>query len=177
MRRVFSNETKIKLRQDGAAVSHSAARHDTAETRGRRRRAQLMRRLLIRLLSLSTVAVTAALSPQTSPRALCRMSTPAPANSPSVLWRLAGVGAVVGPAVDAVHNQALLAYDVLPVAVELGLGVAKTRSVHSARTLLVLCLLRTLPVSGVVVYSARHSGCSAPLTLVMADHWLIYHAS
>ena len=30
-------------------------------------------------------------------------------------------------------------------------------------------------VSGVVVHSARHSGCSAPLTLVMADHWLIYH--
>ena len=107
-----------------------------------------MRRLLIRLLSLSTVAVTAALSPQTSPRALCRMSTPAPANSPSVLWRLAGVGAVVGPAVDAVHNQALLAYDVLPVAVDLlGLGVAKTRSVRSARTLLVLCILRTLHAS------------------------------
>ena len=30
-------------------------------------------------------------------------------------------------------------------------------------------------VSGVVVHSARHSGCSAPLTLVMADHWLVYH--
>ena len=30
-------------------------------------------------------------------------------------------------------------------------------------------------VSGVVVHSARHAGCSAPLTLVMADHWLVYH--
>lgn len=54
------------------------------------------------------------------------MSTPAPANSPRVLWRLAGVGAIVGPAVDAVHNQALLAYDVLPISVDLGLGIAKT---------------------------------------------------
>ena len=30
-------------------------------------------------------------------------------------------------------------------------------------------------VSGVVVHRARHAGCSAPLTLVMADHWLVYH--
>ena len=30
-------------------------------------------------------------------------------------------------------------------------------------------------VSGIVVHSARHSGCSAPLKLVMAEHWLIYH--
>jgi len=30
-------------------------------------------------------------------------------------------------------------------------------------------------VSGVVVHSARHAGCSAPLTMVMADHWLVYH--
>ena len=92
-------------------------------------RAMTARYLLILLISSSTVAMTAALSPRASPRALCRMSTPAPANSPRVLWRLAGVGAVVGPAVDAVHNQALLAYDVLPISVDLGLGIAKTRSV------------------------------------------------
>jgi len=57
------------------------------------------------------------------------MGAPSPAIKPSSrqLWGLAGVGAVVGPAVDAVHNQALLAYDVLPVSVDLGLGVAKTR--------------------------------------------------
>ena len=86
-----------------------------------------MRPLLILVLSLSTVAMTAALTPRASPRA--RMGTPSPANKPSSqqLWGLAGVGAVVGPAVDAVHNQALLAYDVLPVSVDLGLGVAKTR--------------------------------------------------
>ena len=86
-----------------------------------------MRPPLILVLSLSTVAVTAALSPRAIPRA--RMGAPSPANKPSSrqLWGLAGVGAVVGPAVDAVHNQALLAYDVLPVSVDLGLGVAKTR--------------------------------------------------
>jgi len=47
-------------------------------------------------------------------------------NSPRSLWRLAGVGAIVGPAVDAVHNQALLSYDVLPISVDLGFSVAKT---------------------------------------------------
>ena len=81
--------------------------------------------LVILLISLSTAAVAAALLPRPTPRAHCRMS--APANSPRVLWRLAGVGAVVGPAVDAVHNQALLAYDVLPISVHLGDSVAKTR--------------------------------------------------
>ena len=30
-------------------------------------------------------------------------------------------------------------------------------------------------VSGVVVHSARHAGCSAPLTLALAEHWLVYH--
>jgi hypothetical protein len=48
--------------------------------------------------------------------------------SPLTLGSLAAVGAIVGPAVDAVHNQALLAYDVLPVSfsLPLGLGVAKS---------------------------------------------------
>ena len=91
--------------------------------------------IVIISLSLSTVAV-AALSPRPSPRAaLCRMSTPGlllarkqpKSNSPRSLWRLAGVGAIVGPAVDAVHNQALLSYDVLPISVDLGFSVAKTR--------------------------------------------------
>jgi hypothetical protein len=45
---------------------------------------------------------------------------------PGVLARLGTAGAVLGPAVDAVHNQALLAYDVLPVALQLPLGFAKT---------------------------------------------------
>ena len=55
-----------------------------------------------------------------------RALLPQASNRPRVLLRLAGVGALAGPAVDAVHNQALLNYDVLPVAVPLGLGVAKT---------------------------------------------------
>lgn len=39
---------------------------------------------------------------------------------------LALVGAVLGPGVDAIHNQALLSYDVLPVSADLVLGVART---------------------------------------------------
>ena len=39
---------------------------------------------------------------------------------------LAAFGASAGPLVDAVHNQALLTYDILPVSIPLGLGVAKT---------------------------------------------------
>ena len=35
--------------------------------------------------------------------------------SAPTLARLSVVGAVVGPAVDAIHNQVLLTYDVLPV--------------------------------------------------------------
>lgn len=38
---------------------------------------------------------------------------------PSVLLRLGAFGAGVGPFVDAVHNQALLVYDVLPVEIQL----------------------------------------------------------
>ena len=50
--------------------------------------------------------------------------SPAPAmgwetTRPSVLLRLGAFGAGVGPFVDAVHNQALLQYDVLPVEVQL----------------------------------------------------------
>lgn len=44
----------------------------------------------------------------------------------SALGKLACFGGVVGPCVDALHNQALLQYDVLPVRVDLGLGVAAT---------------------------------------------------
>lgn len=37
------------------------------------------------------------------------------------------MGAVLGPAVDSIHNQALLSYDILPVSVDFGaLGAAKT---------------------------------------------------
>jgi hypothetical protein len=36
---------------------------------------------------------------------------------PAVLAQLAAFGAAAGPAVDAVHNQALLQYDVLPIAI------------------------------------------------------------
>ena len=39
---------------------------------------------------------------------------------------LALVGSCLGPFVDAIHNQALLSYDVLPVSMNLGLGFAKT---------------------------------------------------
>ncbi|CAJ1381546.1 unnamed protein product [Effrenium voratum] len=39
---------------------------------------------------------------------------------------LAGVGALLGPWVDAIHNQALLSYDLLPVSVALPLGVARS---------------------------------------------------
>lgn len=45
---------------------------------------------------------------------------------PGVLARLGTAGAVLGPAVDAVHNQALLGYDLLPVDLQLPLGPAKT---------------------------------------------------
>lgn len=43
---------------------------------------------------------------------------------PSVLLRLGAFGAGVGPFVDAVHNQALLQYDILPI--EVGLVNART---------------------------------------------------
>ena len=57
----------------------------------------------------------------------CALRAPdARSDARPVLLRLAAVGAVAGPAVDAVHNQALLSYDVLPVSVSLGLGVAKS---------------------------------------------------
>ena len=39
---------------------------------------------------------------------------------------LALVGSCLGPFVDAIHNQALLSYDVLPVSMNLGLAFAKT---------------------------------------------------
>ncbi|CAE6918717.1 Ogt [Symbiodinium sp. CCMP2592] len=39
---------------------------------------------------------------------------------------LALLGAVLGPGVDAIHNQALLSYDVLPVSADLVVGVART---------------------------------------------------
>lgn len=39
---------------------------------------------------------------------------------------LALVGSCLGPFVDAIHNQALLSYDVLPVSMNLGLGFAQT---------------------------------------------------
>lgn len=42
----------------------------------------------------------------------------------AALRGLAATGAVVGPMVDAIHNQALLRYDILPVAVSLPLGLA-----------------------------------------------------
>ena len=45
--------------------------------------------------------------------------------SSSSLLGLAAFGGGAGPLVDAVHNQALLTYDVLPVSLPLGLGVAK----------------------------------------------------
>ena len=45
---------------------------------------------------------------------------------PGVLLRLGGFGATAGPLVDAVHNQALLRYDVLPVSLPLPLGEART---------------------------------------------------
>eukprot|EP00965_Chrysotila_dentata_P105544 3485874-Pleurochrysis_carterae.AAC.2 len=45
---------------------------------------------------------------------------------PQVLLRLAAFGGAVGPLVDAVHNQVLLKYDVLPVQLPLLLGTAQT---------------------------------------------------
>ena len=30
-------------------------------------------------------------------------------------------------------------------------------------------------VSGMVVHHARHAGCSAPLRLLLGEHWLVYH--
>ena len=41
---------------------------------------------------------------------------------PPALGKLAATGAVLGPACDAIHNQSLLKYDVLPI----GDGIAKT---------------------------------------------------
>ena len=41
---------------------------------------------------------------------------------PPALGKLAATGAVLGPACDAIHNQSLLQYDVLPI----GDGIAKT---------------------------------------------------
>jgi hypothetical protein len=42
------------------------------------------------------------------------------------LAKLATAGAVVGTACDALHNQAILSYDLLPVRIDLGVGVACT---------------------------------------------------
>lgn len=49
----------------------------------------------------------------------CRAPAPllAASSEPAVLGRLALFGGACGPLVDAVHNQVLLAYDVLPLAV------------------------------------------------------------
>ena len=58
---------------------------------------------------------------------------------PGVLLRLGGFGATAGPLVDAVHNQALLRYDVLPVSLPLPLPIA-----HSSLALVLL--LRPLPL-------------------------------
>jgi len=65
---------------------------------------------------------TCAQLPARHPPAAMRWETAQPA----VLGRLAAIGALLGPAVDAVHNQALLSYAILPVALDLPLGTAKT---------------------------------------------------
>ena len=81
------------------------------------------------LLLLSTLASSAAFTSARSPatpltpprtdhhRRLCasppsmRLDT----SQPRVLLRLAAIGGTLGPLVDAVHNQALLQYDLLPL--------------------------------------------------------------
>eukprot|EP00913_Durusdinium_trenchii_P015011 g14078.t1 len=47
-------------------------------------------------------------------------------NQDATIAGLALVGALVGPAVDAIHNQALLSYDLWPLSMDVGFGVAKT---------------------------------------------------
>ena len=63
---------------------------------------------------------------------------------PPALGKLAATGAVLGPACDAIHNQSLLQYDVLPI----GDGIAKTSLLIPpllALTYALLCLLYTSP--------------------------------
>lgn len=50
----------------------------------------------------------------------------APVGGLGGLARLGATGALLGPAVDAVHNQALLVYDKLPLSVSLPLGTVQT---------------------------------------------------
>ena len=76
-----------------------------------------MLRHLLRLASLLALALPSATlrAPGAPPR--LRPNELQSTARPAVLGRLAVVGATVGPLVDAVHNQALLSYDVLPLAI------------------------------------------------------------